>query len=151
MLITRYVNDLQTVFEGEPWYGKSVLAIASKISVDHLDNSLPNGNTVLEILRHIIVWRKWCIEMCIGNYNYWIKADSTQDWDRSKTTKQDELSALITELKETQTALIQAIKNKSDDWIDTTIPERKCTFGDAVNGVIQHDIYHIGQIALFIK
>ena len=151
MSIEEYKKDLVNVFEGSPWYGKSVMKILGGIEGIDLNNKLPDGNNVAQILEHMITWRTWGIQMFKGNYDYWIKADSNDDWERETLFTEKDLVGLITRLKQSQVDILENISDKDDSWLNKQIPERKFTFAEAVNGIIQHDIYHLGQIALLTK
>ena len=151
MSIEEYKADLVAVFEGEPWYGKSVMAILSQLNGSDLHKNLPNGNNVAQIIEHMITWRTWGINMFAGNYDYWIKVNSNDDWQREEAFSEKDLEDLLDRLKASQERIIELISGKQDAWLNEKIPERKFTFAEALNGIKQHDIYHLGQIALLTK
>jgi len=47
--------------------------------------------------------------------------------------------------------IILAIKDKDDEFLSENVEFRKYNFQVLLNGLIQHDIYHIGQIAYVKK
>jgi uncharacterized damage-inducible protein DinB len=151
MSIEEYKKDLVTVFEGKPWYGKCVLHYIEKLEGKDLSKKLSEGNNVAQIIEHMISWRHWGLQMFKGNYDYWIKADSNQDWQRETSYSEEDLNQLVSKLKQSQNEILDEISKKEDIWLSEMIPERKFTFGEALNGIIQHDIYHLGQIALLTK
>ena len=151
MSIQEYKEDLVKVFEGEPWYGKCVLYYLDKLDGNDLAKKLPGGNNVVQILEHMITWRNWGLQMFKGNFDFWIKPDSNQDWEREAQFTSEDLEKLIFRLKQNQSEILEILKSKEDSWLVEMIPERKFTFGEALNGIVQHDIYHIGQIALLTK
>lgn len=151
MTIKEYQKDLTNVFDGSPWYGKSVMKILEKLDGKDLNKKFRDGNNVAQILEHMITWRNWGIQMFKGNFDFWIKVDSNDDWQRETPYNETDLDQLIVKLRQNQEELLEVLKSKEDKWLEEKIPERKFTFGEALSGIIQHDIYHLGQIALLTK
>ncbi len=54
-------------------------------------------------------------------------------------------------LDETQADLIAGIEKQTDDLLGQIVAERKYNFRKLLHGLIQHDIYHLGQIAYIVK
>jgi hypothetical protein len=61
--------------------------------------------------------------------------------------------AAIDGLHASQNALVEAIKNFPEERLGELVPNatHKYTFYTLIHGVIHHDIYHLGQIALLKK
>ncbi|MBS1653770.1 MAG: hypothetical protein JSU05_02905 [Bacteroidetes bacterium] len=56
----------------------------------------------------------------------------------------------IAEFKVTHDLIIEALENKDDSFLDEIVDSRKYNFRFLINGLIQHDIYHAGQL-IFLK
>ena len=54
-------------------------------------------------------------------------------------------------LDETQSELIKVLEQQQDNIINETVPGRTYNFKKLLYGIIQHDIYHVGQIAYLTK
>lgn len=52
----------------------------------------------------------------------------------------------LQELVETQNIICELLLAKPDSWLNEQVAGRQYRNGYMVNGVIQHDIYHLGQI-----
>jgi uncharacterized damage-inducible protein DinB len=50
-------------------------------------------------------------------------------------------------LKETQDQLVALLQEQTDDILGKGVAERNYSFRKLLHGLIQHDIYHLGQIA----
>jgi uncharacterized damage-inducible protein DinB len=73
------------------------------------------------------------------------------DWrqlDHSNTTlwKQG-----LIRLQETQNEIINLLENQEESLLEKVVDERKYNFRKLLHGLIQHDIYHLGQIAYIKK
>jgi uncharacterized damage-inducible protein DinB len=57
----------------------------------------------------------------------------------------------LEQLEETQSELIEVLQQQKDDLLLETIPGKEYNYRQLLNGIIHHDIYHIGQIAYLNK
>jgi hypothetical protein len=59
----------------------------------------------------------------------------------------------LKELKKSQAELMKELNQFPESKFDELIPHDayKCTFSTLLHGIIHHDLYHIGQIALIKK
>jgi len=71
------------------------------------------------------------------------------DWPdcsgQSKTT-------LLQQLADTQSVLLSTLASMDDEELDIKVPKKyEYTRGDLVLGIMQHDVYHLGQINLLVS
>lgn len=147
----KIIYNLQTVFNGTPWYGYSLMKIIQSVSIENINNNFKDGNSIAQILEHILAWRIFLIEALKANFSFKIEINSTKDWNKNKRYNQKEWQQLIERLKENQSTLIELVESKSEDFLGNNIPERKYTYFTLLDNSIQHDVYHLGQIALLNK
>ena len=130
---------LKVSYEGDPWHGKSIKAIL-QIS----DAPLPLK--VLKLLNHMIAWRKYVANILNGAL-YRIELNTPEDWPPVTQSQEEILDAL----ERSQAELILAIEHFDvDKWHDK-LGKTKYTCLDLVQGVIDHDIYHRGQLVQYIR
>ena len=146
--IKKLIFQFENVFTGIPYFGAPLLTAIGNITYDKSNNSINNGNTIAQILKHIITWRNYAIEHVKGNSEYDIKIGSDTDWSRITINNQQEWEDLIQLFKDSQTTIIQLVNNKQDDWLSSKLKGKEFSFNYMLKGIIQHDIYHFGQINL---
>ena len=147
--IESYIDRLDDAFHGNPWFGDSVLKTLESAIESDLNFSLPNGNSIGQILQHIINWRRLTIQKVKGNAGFNIELNSKDDWDRSKEYSREGYLKLIEELKSSHNELIFLLRKKTEkDWLEKHVPGREYSYSFLINGIVQHDIYHAGQIAI---
>ena len=129
---------LQTCFEGKPWYGRNMTSI--------LDKYAPLSEQSKKILKHMIVWRTF-VNAALNGIDYSIELNSAADWPESSISEDD----LRNELNDIQNELLESISNFENDRWREKLPDGKYSFVEIVHGVIDHDLYHIGQIAILQK
>jgi len=146
MKTEKFIKKINTVFNGQPWYGKSI----EKILDDVVDANFRHdgGHSIGQILEHMVQWRTYLIEKAKGNNDYRIEMDSLQDWNADKVYNLEEFKELRNDFTLSQIELVNLLFEKTDDWLKSDVPNLNIPFEELLEGLLQHDIYHLGQIAL---
>lgn len=142
------IKRLEIVYQGAPWYGNNILSSLQKLEADQVNTRVAAGKkSIAEILRHIVAWRQFLLEHLKGNDTYRIELNSEIDWPPVADLSWPEL---LTELDHSQQEIIAKLKIKEDAWLKEIVKvgQHEFNFRFLVEGVIQHDIYHLGQINL---
>ena len=149
----RISNALASAISGEAWYGDSLRKILDNVTAQQSQaRPIANAHTIWELVLHVEVWVKFCQSAIEGvPIPAWATMAKEQDWplvnDRSdQAWKQAVSSFFATHLK-----LVETLKTFSDDRLDATVPGRTYNFYHLFQGMIQHAVYHGGQIALLKK
>lgn len=95
----------------------------------------------------MLAWRKYAIAKMEGT-QVRIEIDSESDWP---SPSNHSYRNLLKEFDTTQKKLYELLKSKDIAWLSTTVPGTKFNFEKLTRGIVDHDIYHIGQIALLQK
>ncbi len=145
-----FIYRYNQVFEGDPWYGVSLCGALSQIPLEFWDQKPKRvSHSITEYVWHIIDWRKFVIEKVKNNENYNITMNSEEDWRKGVYVRNaEELSLIFNELRQTQQVLCELIVSKEEDWFKTDTTGRTYSNQDMLEGVLQHDIYHLGQLNL---
>ncbi len=89
------------------------------------------------------------LEKLEGNYLFVIEMNSDEDWTEITIKNKSEWDILLNNLTTTQKKIIEILKRQKDDkFLNSITPKREYNFKYLINGIIQHDIYHSGQIGL---
>ena len=100
------------------------------------------------MVKHMVNWRIFVLNQLRGEPDFDIEIDSDQDWPLIKIANESEWDDLIMELRTTQKELVAILRQINDDFLKRKVPGRKYNFEYLVKGIIEHDIYHLGQIAI---
>lgn len=149
--VSNIISQLKDAYEGEPWFGRAVLKILAEVD-ERTAYEKPGGqHSTLELLWHMITWREFTIDRLQHSPQMTLAYFEEMDWrelDHNDTTfwKQG-----LERLQETQDQLITLLEVQTDELLDHNVKERSYTFRKLLYGIIQHDIYHLGQIAYIQK
>lgn len=142
--VRELINQLAEVFEGEPWYGNSISTYFQEAPATSLNTRFANGHSAGQIIAHMIAWRQYVIDKLQGADKI-LEVGSVEDWENKAYDSADK-TVLFEKLKATQQTLIQLLGEKDDAFLQNKVPGKPYTFERLVNGIIQHDIYHLGQL-----
>jgi len=150
--INYLANKLSQSFDGDPWYGESVIKI-----IDGIDNQVVNehpdglGNSIARLIKHMINWRRYVIEKLKGNEDFDIEINGTFDWPEVRIKSISEWEALIKDLKNSQIKILNLLDKMDDESLRKIVPRTKYNFLFLIEGIIRHDVYHLGQISMLHK
>lgn len=147
MKVQDLVDQINEVFEGDPWYGNSISKYLQEIEPEWLNKHHNNGHSIGQIITHMITWREYVIDKLMGVENE-TEVGGTKDWEKAKAYSNNDKNELFARFKSTQKMLVQLLSEKEDSFLDEPVPGKPFKFEKLLMGIIQHDIYHLGQIYL---
>jgi uncharacterized damage-inducible protein DinB len=149
--IKRIISSLQATFKGDPWHGSSVMSILTHITAEQAQ-ARPSIqiHSIWELVLHMIAWRRFTWQKLSGNRDYDISTPE-QDWPPVNRTDEPAWQQTLDDLRQSQHMLLEKIMELEDEFLDTVVPGRAYTFYVLLQGIIQHDVYHSGQIILLKK
>ncbi len=112
---------------------------------------LADAHSIWEITLHILAWKRFARRGLEGEP---LPRDPSpeEDWPLVPGGTGDEAwAATVAELETEQGRLEDLVSRLSDERLDAPAPGRRYTIYVLLHGIIQHDLYHAGQIALLKK
>ena len=149
--IERILDQLKRAYEGNAWHGPSVReAIDGVTATQAHARPLRNAHSIWELVQHIAVWEDVGRRRLEGDRAA-IEISSPVDWPPANDVSEAVWEQAKTALDRGHQALVEAIARVSESRLDEPILEGMSTVYVTLHGVIQHDLYHAGQIALLKK
>ncbi|MFQ5603833.1 MAG: DinB family protein [bacterium] len=105
-------------------------------------------HNIWEIVLHIITWKEVAHKQISGNN--WAPTDE-EDWPQVGEVSDSAWQLTLATLKKTQSRLVETVTRLNDSQLDETVPAHDYSIYVLLHGVVQHDLYHAGQIALLKK
>ncbi|WP_273446184.1 DinB family protein [Neolewinella agarilytica] len=138
-------NQFETMFAGKPWYGKGMLESLEAIPEERWQRAVGH-QSIARLVGHMLMWRRFLIEKLRNNDDFVLQYFSPEEWPEVSHLSAGEL---LRELKASQTELLEELEGISELALEEKVPSKyDYTKRTLVNGVLQHDIYHLGQINL---
>jgi uncharacterized damage-inducible protein DinB len=145
-------EQLEFIFHGKPewkghaWHGPSVMETLRDVTDVQSQNKLPDSHSIIELVLHMTAWRKFVTQKLLGNDNY--QVSEVENFPTPTTWKE-----VLNNLRLSQADLVETVKIFPESQLsDLAQGSRyKYNFRTMLQGIIHHDLYHIGQIALLKK
>ncbi len=142
------IRNLNESFNGKPWYGISMMDKLDTVPWQIVNEQIYGTKTIAVLVQHIINWRIFVLKKLEGDLEFNIVIDGENDWDAVHISSLGEWDKLKGKLRSTQEQLIQKLSQETDALLLKRVPGKDYTFGPILTSISQHDIYHLGQIAM---
>jgi uncharacterized damage-inducible protein DinB len=149
--IERIQDQLKRAYKGNAWHGPSVCEALAGVTAEQAHaRPLANAHSIWELVRHIAVWEDVGRRRLEGNRAQ-IEISSPEDWPPPDDTSEVAWEQAKASLDRGHQALVEAIARVPEARLNEPILEGMSTVYVTLHGVIQHDLYHAGQIAMLKK
>jgi uncharacterized damage-inducible protein DinB len=149
--INSYIQQFEQLYSGGSWQDESFEAKLQDITEETaFMQPLPGVHSIAEIMWHSLYWRTVLIKQMEGNYSYKDETAEKYNFLPIETLKQKGWSHLWNRWKKNQEQIIQYLREKTDHDLEEKGPGKN-NLEYIVEGIVQHDIYHLGQIGLIKK
>jgi hypothetical protein len=147
----RIADQLRRAFTGAAWHGPALRDLLNGVTAEQANaRPLNAAHSIWELALHIEVWARAALETVRGAPLPKIYG-TEKDWLKVSDTTNAAWAEAVATLFRTAESLAQAIEGFTDARLQETVPGRKYDFYYLLHGVVQHSLYHGGQIALLKK
>jgi len=147
--IERIVDQLNRAFKGEAWHGPAVMAILEGITPQQAAARPFNGtHNIWEIMLHITAWEQAGRRRLRGER---AELPEAEDWPKVIHTNDQAWGQAKETLRQAHEDLCLAVSELDETRLEQPIIEGMSSTYVTLHGVIQHSLYHAGQIALLKK
>lgn len=147
--ISRIIDSLERVFEGAAWHGHSVMDVLEDINYTVAFAPSDKIHCICELVQHMTAWRLFAIRKLQGDPVY--EVSTRENWKQFEKRDAAAWREILEDLKSSQTELIDALKMMDDEHLEDEVDKKAYSYYTLVHGVIHHDLYHLGEIALLAR
>lgn len=144
------IHSLREVLYGEPWYGQSFFSVVKDIDVSIVYERPEGQHSLIDLLYHMITWTEFAENIFDETKSKSIKSFEDMDW-RKIDPEEHGWEKGIEVFKQINENIISQLLTKEDPFLENLVDERKYNVRFLLNGLLQHHIYHLGQIAYVKK
>jgi uncharacterized damage-inducible protein DinB len=145
----RIIKLFEAGYDGSPWIDVNLVDTLQAISATQaLKKMSPSSNSIWEITNHIISWRENVLQRVKGKsiktpaHNYFVAVTSGTNAEWQVTMKK---------LEATQADWITFLKTLKETALEQVYEPNGMTYYEHIQGILQHDTYHLGQIVMLTK
>lgn len=146
--VSRIIDQLQRAYQGPAWHGPALSEVLAGVSAETAAaRPLPQAHTIWEIVAHITVWIAVVTRRLKGEQIPTLRPE--RDWPAVKASNSHAWREILDQLAVAQRDLIEEVRKIPDNRLsDELIGDVPYTIYTTLHGVVQHNLYHAGQIAL---
>lgn len=145
------IKNFKDTLSGQPWFGRGVFPIMEEVDKSKIYiNPGDSEHSLAELLFHMITWSEFCIKHLENAPANEIKEVENRDW-REINPKTHTWKNGLDQFKSIHEKIISILESKEDSFLKEMVPGREFNFRFMLNGLIQHNIYHLGQVAYIKK
>lgn len=146
----RIADQLRRAFSGDAWHGAPVEQIlAGTTAGQAMERPIPAAHNIWEIVLHIALYLHVAQEAALGVPMPRLGGPD-EDWPPVGTGSSVWPGPVADMLVKSE-QLAQTIEAFSGDRLEEIVPGRPYNFYFLFHGIVQHSLYHAGQIALLRK
>ena len=149
--ILQIAEQLRDAYEGEPWFGRSIGDILNEIDEAIVFEKPTNQHSILELLWHMITWKEFTLSRLRNDDELPIKYFEENDWRMLDHSDKNLWQQGLQKFSKLHNELIEITRQQNDELLSQRVSDRKYNFRKLLYGIVQHDIYHLGQIAYIKK
>ncbi|SNR32225.1 DinB family protein [Lutibacter flavus] len=154
-LINNIVKQLKDIQNEQVW-----LNVNFKKKLDLLNENeiftrpIPTLHSVAELISHLTFWRQEAI-LKIKTKKGLLTDESEENWLTIEQLKIIGWNKIKSDYDDSLTEIIQLLEQKDDSFLNElyfdTDYKNYYNYSFLIEGILHHDIYHLGQIGMLVK
>jgi uncharacterized damage-inducible protein DinB len=145
-------DQLRRAFDGEAWHGDSLFEILEGVTAAQAAaHPIKGAHSIWELVLHIAAWDGAVLRRFSGAA---VELSDAENFPPVTDTSEAAWLAALAQARRTHHDLIAAVNELPDSRLCEMVPGKEgahYTFYYMLHGVVQHELYHAGQIALLKK
>jgi uncharacterized damage-inducible protein DinB len=144
--IERLLEQLNAAYGGPAWHGPALRELLDGVSEEQARaRPIADAHCILELVVHVRTWMDVVAERLAGSPR---ELTTEEDWSEVARTS---WPVVVEELDHAESRVCDAVARLRPEDLDTLVAGKDYSVYTLVHGVIQHNLYHAGQIALIKK
>ena len=148
---SRILDQLHRAYEGPAWHGPALREVLAGVSCQTAARRpIPEAHTIWELVLHLTVWMSVPTRRIAGAEIPTLPPD--QDWPAAPEPSEAGWQQALDQLAQAQFSLESEVSKLPDDRLrEKVLGKVPYSIYTMLHGVVQHNLYHAGQIALLKK
>jgi len=149
-IVENIIGQLKDVQNGDTWYDDNIENKINQLSEEEaFVRPIPELHSVAELISHMMAWRIDTVRRLTGLESK-LTMESPENWRNNEELRGKGWDQLKVEFRKSQEDLVNALDKMDDDKLfNTPFKEYKLIY--LVQGILHHDLYHLGQIGITVK
>ncbi len=149
---SRIADQLRRAFDGGAWHGDSLFEILKGVTAERAAaRPVAGAHSIWELMLHIAAWDGAVRRRMTGVA---VKLSAAKNFPPVTNTGEAAWAEALEHVRQVHEELVDAVKKFPEKSLSQQVPGKKgahYNFYYMLQGVVQHELYHAGQIALLKK
>ncbi|HEY1271266.1 MAG TPA: DinB family protein [Terriglobales bacterium] len=145
-------DQIRRAFDGDAWHGDSVLEILQGVSATRAAaHPIKRAHSIWELVLHMGAWDGAVIRRAGGRA---VRLSDKQNFPPVKDRSEAAWKTAVAQLSDRHRELVAVVAAFPDERLGEQVPGKTAAYYDfyyMFSGIVQHELYHAGQIALLKK
>ena len=145
-------DQIRRAFDGEAWHGDPVMEIVGDVTAKHAaTRPIENAHSIWELVLHIAAWDSAVLRRTGGTA---VELKDNENFPPVSDTAEKPWRAAVQQMKDTHDNLVKAVAAFPDARLQERVPGKREKYYDfyyMFSGIVQHELYHAGQIVILKK
>lgn len=143
------MDQLSRSVERGAWHGPAVAEVLEGVSAARAGSRpLPGCHNAWEIVVHMTAWTR-AVRRAVDGAP--VTVTKEENWPPLEDTSASAWERAQSEFFQETEALLSRLKSHDDGLLEKTVAGREYNFYHLLHGIVQHNLYHAGQIRLLTK
>jgi len=147
--VANVLDEFKRIYNGDAWHGPSLKEILTGMTPElAAARPLAGAHSIWELVLHIVAWEEVFCRRLEGQ-----RADEPEEGDFPPVSdiSQDAWAQVLARLDRSHDRLIEVTSTLTDSALTETVAGKDFSISFLLHGIVRHNIYHAGQIALLKK
>jgi uncharacterized damage-inducible protein DinB len=147
--VARIVGQIRGSFDPGAWHGPSVRELLAGLTPERAGKKVEHGShSIWELALHIAAWENAARRLLEGGTG---EVPPEANFPAVPEISDRAWRSALDTIETEHSALLDTVGRLSDDELDKPVAGREFSKYFLLHGVVQHNLYHAGQIALLSK
>ena len=148
--VRRLSDQLKRSYEGHAWHGPALRELLDGVSAQAAAaRPVAGAHSIWELVLHVAAWEDAARRILDGEEIG--DMPEAQNFPPAAAVSDHAWHEALGHLESVHRALVEDVHDLTDEELMQEVPSRKYTVYFLLHGVVQHNLYHAGQIALLKK
>jgi len=147
--IRRIVDQMDRAFSGDAWHGPPLMQVLEGVPAENASkHSIHGAHSIWELVNHIAAWNT-----IVGHKlkDEPVEVTAERDWPPVWEADDVAWKRSLESLAESRARLRKLVESFRDERLDEIVGGENYSRYVLLHGLVQHDLYHAGQIAILKK